>query len=333
MAQAEMPEITGNIIETPSSSPPKNIPTEESSGSVIPDDWSVTTENDSFDDLFAGIDDPFAEAGDPFALTEVNNFSKVEEPPENKRERETPPPRDKAVPPPRKKEAVSSAISLEGSAPNLNDNSESMGLGYPSDLPSGAAAAFIKGLGVDEALFNQHFSERELFLAGKLFKTALQGTMEVLQSRAEIKNEMRMDMTTIQPIQNNPIKFAVNANEALKKMFIQDNSSYMEPLQAMDEAFDDIKSHQVAVISGIQAGLVSVLKRFEPENLIERLEKESPISANIPIHRKAKLWDKFEDLYETIESEAEDDFNRLFGQEFAKAYDEQVAHLKKQRDE
>ena len=106
----------------------------------------------------------------------------------------------------------------------------------------------------------------------------------------------------------------------------------MDPVQAMEEAYDDIKSHQVAIISGIQASLVYVLKRFEPENLIKRLEKESPISASIPIHRKAKLWDKFEDLYDTIESEAEDDFNRLFGQEFAKAYDEQVEQLKKKRE-
>jgi type VI secretion system protein len=140
-----------------------------------------------------------------------------------------------------------------------------------------------------------------------------------------------MDMTTIQPIQNNPIKFAINIEEALTKLLIEKNKSYMGAEEAMKEAYDDIKSHQVAVISGIQASLVYVLKRFEPENLIERLEKESPVSANIPIHRQAKLWNKFEELYDTIESEAEDDFNRLFGQEFAKAYDEQVALLKKER--
>lgn len=196
---------------------------------------------------------------------------------------------------------------------------------------SDSMSHFLKGVGVDEEFLGIDLTEEHLFLAGKLFRSALQGTMEVLRSRTEIKNEMRMDMTMIQPIQNNPIKFAINTDEAFKKLFLINNKSYMDPELAMKEAYDDIKSHQMAVISGIQASLVYVLKRFEPENLIKRLEKESPISASIPIHRKSKLWDKFEELYEAIESEAEDDFNRLFGQKFAEAYDEQIALLKKER--
>lgn len=325
-----IPEITGNLKE--SIDPFTKEVEQEQSSSMIPDDWGEKpSEDDAFDDLFSGIDDPFTEKADPFALTEINDFSKVKAPllDEKKEEKVV-----NVMPPPRrKKEDSNKEQSVRNEKPASGNTDESYFSTNSSALPSGSASAFLKGLGVDETLFGVGFSEQELFLAGKLFRTALQGTMEVLQSRAEIKNEMRMDMTTIQPIQNNPIKFAVNVDEALKKMFLQENTSYMDPEQAMNEAFDDIKSHQIAVISGIQASLVSVLKRFEPENLVERLEKESPISANIPIHRKAKLWDKFESLYDTIESEAEDDFNRLFGQEFAKAYDEQVAQLEKQRGE
>jgi len=162
-------------------------------------------------------------------------------------------------------------------------------------------------------------------------RRAIAGTTEVLQSRAEIKNEMRMDMTTIQPMQNNPIKFAIDTDEAIRKLLAQDKKSYMDPEQAMDEVYDDITSHQIAIISGIQASLSYVLKRFEPENLVTRFEEDNPISANIPVHRKAKLWEAFEKLYDAIEAEAEDDFNRLFGQEFSKAYDQQVEILKKKR--
>lgn len=191
--------------------------------------------------------------------------------------------------------------------------------------------AFLKGLGLDDDNFENGLTEQQLFLAGKLFRCAIQGTVDVLHSRAEIKNEMRMDMTTIQPIQNNPIKFALNIDETIKKLLDQNNGSYMDPEQAMNEVYDDITSHQLAVIAGIQASLSHVLRRFEPKNLITRFEKDNPISASIPVHRKAKLWEVFEDLYEAIEMEAEDDFNRLFGQEFAKAYDQQVESLKKKR--
>jgi FHA domain-containing protein len=48
-------------------------------------------------------------------------------------------------------------------------------------------------------------------------------------------------------------------------------------------------------------------------------------------NRKAKLWDQFCQLYTSIASEAEDDFHKLFGEAFAKAYDEQMARFKSGR--
>jgi predicted component of type VI protein secretion system len=172
-------------------------------------------------------------------------------------------------------------------------------------------------------------SENNSDLANKLLRIAIQGTMEVLQSRAEIKQEMRMDVTLIQRIQNNPIKFSETTDEALQRLLAEQPHSFMPPEQALHEAFDDIKAHQIAVITGIQASLVHVLRRFEPKKLMQRLEKENPISAVIPVQRQAKLWAKFEELYDVIVDEVEEDFNRLFRQAFVKAYDEQIEKLSK----
>jgi predicted component of type VI protein secretion system len=72
-----------------------------------------------------------------------------------------------------------------------------------------------------------------------------------------------------------------------------------------------------------------VLKRFHPEHLEQRLQKKSPIGVNIPIRKQAMLWNLFEDLYDEIETEAQDDFSRLFGRAFAKAYDD---HLRKSKN-
>jgi len=263
----------------------------QKSSGGIPDDWNLSEKEDSFDDLLTGIGEPL--------INKDGNEDSFEE--------------DVFVP------------SIDDS--NRIKTNEQSNFSESSKVNT----AFFKGLGVSDEKLIEGFSEKRLFLAGKLLRSALIGTMEVLQSRAEIKNEMRMDMTTIQPIQNNPIKFSIDVDETIKKLLLQDNKSYMEPERAMQEAYDDITSHQLAIISGIQASLSHVLKRFEPENLISRLEENNPISASIPIHRKAKLWEAFEILYDQIEIEAEDDFNRLFGQEFARAYDEQVEILKKKR--
>jgi len=277
----------------------KRVPTSENKKekndvNIIPDDWG-SEENDSIDDLLTGINDPF--------LTDSNTDKKKSE--TSNSGRPTPP---------------------KTSPKNQDTTDEKADV---AEEPNNEAfEAFLKGAGLEISLFSDNLSSQHMELVGVLFRSAIQGTMEVLQSRAEIKNEMRMDMTTVQPAHNNPIKFSVDVNEALKRLLIPQAQSFMDPEQAIQEAFDDIKAHQIAIIAGIQASLVHVLKRFEPEKLMRRLEKESPISSNIPIHRQSKLWEKFEELYEAIEGEAEDDFNRLFGQEFAKAYDEQIERLK-----
>jgi type VI secretion system FHA domain protein len=105
--------------------------------------------------------------------------------------------------------------------------------------------------------------------------------------------------------------------------------AYMPANEAIDEAFSDIGAHEMAVMAGMRSALNDVLKRFNPEHLEQRLQKKSPISVNIPIHKQAMLWDLFHDLYDEIEKEAQDDFNRLFGRAFAKAYDD---HLRKTKN-
>jgi type VI secretion system FHA domain protein len=191
---------------------------------------------------------------------------------------------------------------------------------------------FLQGLNLDDKDIENKIAESMDFKQiGELFRSSIQGTLDILHSRTSIKNEMRMDVTTIRPIENNPLKFSITVEDALLRLLVDQKESYLAPQQSLLEAYDDIRAHQLAVISGIQGSLNYMLARFEPKKLSARLEKNSPISAIIPLRRQAKLWGLFEALYETIQEEAEDDFNRLFGLEFAKAYEQQIAILKKSK--
>ena len=288
------------------------------SSAVIPDDWIATDDKSSIDDLLTGIVDPFSTSKD---VDEELPETEIEHIPEISQNEVA----DIAL------KADVGMIKDEVEKKDKTDIPKATTFNNAQDNNTDFLNYFFEGMGVELKPQSGDFTKGDAYLAGSLFRKSIEGTMEVLQSRAEIKNEMRMDMTTIRPIENNPIKFSITAEEAIAKLLLEKSKSQMDSAKAIDEAYDDIKSHQVAVISGIQASLTSVLKRFEPENLIERLERQSPISASIPIHRKAKLWEAFEFLYQTIEGEAEDDFNRLFGQEFAKAYDDQVEKLKNAR--
>ena len=56
-----------------------------------------------------------------------------------------------------------------------------------------------------------------------------------------------------------------------------------------------------------------------------RLQKGSKIQGLIPGARQAKLWDAFCATYKEIARDADSDFQEVFGREFSKAYNEQIA--------
>ena len=193
-------------------------------------------------------------------------------------------------------------------------------------------AAFLRGVGLYDEETQQKVSQHlEMEKVGQLFRLLLQGSMDVLKTRTEIKNEMRVELTTIQPIENNPVKFSVDVDDALGRIFAAPNPAFMPVEQAFRETFDDIKTHQVAIIAGTQSSLRHIFKRFDPDKLVSKLEKQSPVSAKVPMHRQAKLWGLFEDLYTTVGEEAADDFQHLFGVEFSRAYEKQIAQLELSR--
>ena len=197
-----------------------------------------------------------------------------------------------------------------------------------SDVQALIVENFLRGAGLENEGMNEALTPETFYIIGKILRTSIQGTMDVLIGRAKIKNEMHMDVTMIRSGQNNPVKFSVSAKEAIRKLLAPQDAGYLKADEAIEEAFDDIRAHQIAVIAGMQTALLEVLMRFDPQKLEQRLQKKNPISASIPIHRKAKLWGLFEHQYEDIEREASDNFYQLFGQVFAESYEEQIIKLK-----
>jgi type VI secretion system protein len=185
-----------------------------------------------------------------------------------------------------------------------------------------ALAAFLEGAGLGGLEIPEHQSRETLMIIGAVFREVIHGLMEVLASRTQIKSEFRLAQTTIKPTDNNPLKFSLSVDDALLAILTKQGSGYLPPVEAFRESLDDIKAHQVAVLAGMQVALHGLLQRFDPQVLAERIEKEG---GGMLTSKKARYWDAFNQLYEQIASEAEDDFHGLFGREFARAYEEQAA--------
>jgi len=153
------------------------------------------------------------------------------------------------------------------------------------------------------------------------------GVMDVLRARAEIKNTFRLPVTIIQRSENNPLKFAPTAEEALQKIMAPPNAAFLSGPAAFDDAFDDIRCHQMAMLAGVRAAFESLLAHFGPD----RLEQEVDGGKRSAFGGKARYWEKYRENFEGLIKNPDDCFRRLFGDEFARAYEEQLARLKSAR--
>ncbi|MET0050410.1 MAG: type VI secretion system-associated FHA domain protein TagH, partial [Candidatus Thiodiazotropha sp.] len=192
---------------------------------------------------------------------------------------------------------------------------------------SGLRQALADGLGIPTSHLESQPLGELLQTLGQILRISTEGNMSLLRARAQIKGEFRMNQTMIRPVENNPLKFSINTDEALRQLLNPNpGSGYLPALAAFQEAHEDIEAYMMAVMVGMQAALKVVLQRFKPEILEQRLG-QSALLEKLPLYRHAKTWDLFTELYQEIATEAEDDFHQLFGKTFTQAYEDQIRRL------
>ena len=160
-----------------------------------------------------------------------------------------------------------------------------------------------------------------------IFRIVVDGVMDVLRARAEIKNTFRLPVTLIQRSENNPLKFAPTADEALQKLLAPTNGAFLSGTDAFQDAFDDIRCHQMAMLAGVRAGFEAVLAHFNPD----RFEQEVDGGKRSAFGGKGRYWERYRENFEGLAKDPDECFRRLFGDEFARAYEEQLARLKSAR--
>ena len=190
-----------------------------------------------------------------------------------------------------------------------------------------ALRAFFVGAGLDPDQASVQLNEELAHDLGRVFRQIVGDLRDVLLARSELKSGFQMSMTTIAPRQNNPIKFSAGGvDEALTNLLMRRSPGYLPADEAFSEALNDIKSHHIAVIAGMRASLASLLTRFDPKSLEEHFEAQSG-GGSLFASKRAKNWDLYQDYYKEMVREAEENFQKLFGEEFGKAYEEQSSTL------
>lgn len=232
--------------------------------------------------------------------------------------------------------AVLPDLNVGAGLPAKNDNAvvqENLGVrepiaGKPAPTVGDAVLqALLTGLGIPDLHTSRSPTELAQ-LIGEMLRAATTGTMDVLMARALTKRESHIDMTMIGAYSNNPLKFFPDADSALTQMLGGDSPAYMRPVKAMNASFEDLKAHELAVIAGMRAALGAVVQRFDPARVEQRRTTHGALDKWMPARRKARLWDRLVERYEDLARDADEDLQRLFGELFSKAYEEQVARMR-----
>jgi len=185
-------------------------------------------------------------------------------------------------------------------------------------------AALLAAAGIDSARVTPELSRQ----FGQILRVVVSGLMDVLRAREKIKDEFRMRATNFKATDNNPLKFSANVEDALHNLLMKRNPAYLGPVEAFEDAFEDLRNHQMAILAGMRVAYASMLAEFDPAPLQEEFDRQVRSGSFLSGSAKQKYWDLYRIRFHDMVKDADTSFRRLFGDDFGKAYEEQLLRLR-----
>lgn len=166
---------------------------------------------------------------------------------------------------------------------------------------------------------------------GRIFHVVVSGVMDVLRARQETKNQFGLGITTFKRADNNPLKFSASVGDALHNLFVRrENTPYLNPVDAFEDAFEDMRNHQIAMLVGVRVAFEAMLSEFHPDHLQEQFDRQVKKGALVSMPARLRYWELYREWIHDMVRDADTSFRELFGDEFARAYEEQLKRLKAQ---
>ena len=189
-----------------------------------------------------------------------------------------------------------------------------------------ALAALCKGLGVEGPSQLDVLKWEQM---GEAISTIVQGLTELMNTRAEIKRELRAaDRTMLGSQDNNPLKSGMAQEEILQYLLFNPTGvgGYMKVNKALDEAINDLRAHEFASIAAVRAAVEGTVRDFEPEKMRATLTKGK---SKLPqFLDNARLWEMYSAHYETKATHMADWLEQLFNRYFMPVYSRESERLR-----
>ena len=165
--------------------------------------------------------------------------------------------------------------------------------------------------------------------AGELVRRLVSGLVVMVEARARAKSQMGAEQTGLEFDGNNPIKFARTPEQALAQLLNPPERGFMPAEKAIEDAYFDLQSHQMATLKAMQGALRATLDRFSPAAIKKRAESGGFLSRLLPGGREATLWQTYEREFSGVAQGSDEAFMDVFAKEFRQAYDEQSRNRKR----
>lgn len=189
--------------------------------------------------------------------------------------------------------------------------------------------SFLDGLGISRVELHPSVNRPDLMMtAGLVLREFVKGTISLLASRTNLKNAFRLDQTTVLPRHNNPMKFSDNTNDLIKQLLVGVEGEYLGARDSVREANRDLINHQNAFLDAMNSAFIEFADRFDPDELQENFDRTLN-SKLFSFTNKSKYWGLYRDLYPIMTEKGGGRFPQMFGEEFVKAYERQVAEYQR----
>lgn len=184
-------------------------------------------------------------------------------------------------------------------------------------------AAFLRGMGVEEADFPGRDAIAEMEKFGREYRLMLDGLMQLLRKRAEEKGSARVAQTMVGASEVNPLKFLPTVDDVIVTIIAERSPGFLSGEAAIGDAVKDLAQHHVRAWRGVQAALRRMIDRFDPAAIEEELKSNSAIGNLLAGGRNAKLWELYQKRHRDIAQSAESSFLGEIGADFRDAYEEE----------
>jgi type VI secretion system FHA domain protein len=190
---------------------------------------------------------------------------------------------------------------------------------------SEAVRLLMASAGLDASRLPRNGDEEVIVMAGKLIRAAAEGLQNALRSRALIKTQFRLSPGAMQSAGNNALKFMPTTQDALEHLFYDRAEGYLGPVEAVQDALEDLRAHQAAMVKAMQVAFRDLLDRLDPDELETQFQQRA--KGGLLSSPKAKYWDLYRDAYQAIAGHSDENFANVIGGKFADAYDREVHKL------